>query len=509
MRWTRTKRPIAQELFQSRSLRSNCLPGDVQTRMQSTVDVIRYGSGPIQIFGDYDVDGICAAAIFKLNRPNATVHLPNRFAGGYGLNMEMANLMAGKKEPVVLLDCGSSNLEEIRAIRSHGVAVSVIDHHPSPHLQEVCKLASVLNPTSDGILNGPCTSGLTYEIFPSFSGIHLAAMATLADQCDMWFAANRWIVSQAKEEPVSNIGLLALMKACNVGSFDEQSVNYKLAPCINAAGRMGDPSLAFNLLIEQDPAKAMLMATQLIGINMERKKIKEAMFQHAMGCKRMSHSIVIAQKRYHVGVVGIVASMLLDEFQKPVVVMGEHDGVFVGSCRSTNGIDVGKALQECSHLLIRHGGHAGAAGLKLDPSNLAAFKIAFNEAIMRQSGQGAFNDTKEFDMNVNLFDLTLEEVKRVKELVGPFGRNNEDPVYEVVVWQAPGTQVRHSQDGAHTFLTVTDGTGVMDLKCFRHSSIPNGVLRARVTTSVDTWTPRGGQSKKSVELTLVDYDLVP
>src|ERR1051325_5194600 len=377
---------------------------------------------PLVIFGDYDVDGVTSSALLlEVLRPLGwAVHtyLPHRMDEGYGLSKEAAENCL-KKFPVSLLlavDCGSTSVESITSLRDRGVDGIVLDHHqistPAPPAFALVNPQRRLSSTNGDarlIFTELCSVGLAFKLahalvkrgresnLPGAADFDLrplldfVALGTVADVVPLT-GENRILVSSGLERlnMTHRPGLIALKRVAQspvrVGTHE---VGFQLAPRLNAAGRLETAEAALNLLLARDMVAAMPLAQQLDAQNRERQKIERGIAEEAIAAVRAKfkpesdYVIVEGQMLWHIGVVGIVASRVLQQFYRPTIIVGGDGAQWRGSGRSIAGFDLAAALRECGDLLVRHGGHAMAAGISIMSSNLESFRSRLNEVARR------------------------------------------------------------------------------------------------------------------------------
>jgi single-stranded-DNA-specific exonuclease len=419
------------------------------------------------IFGDYDVDGVTSSALLLevLRTLGWTVHsyLPHRMDEGYGLSTEAAENCL-KKFPVSLLlavDCGSTSVDSINSLKRRGVDVIVLDHHQisspapealalvNPHRQSHSTNGDV-RPTDDSqTFTGFCSVGLAFKLahaivkrgretnLPSAADydlrplLDLVALGTIADVVPLT-GENRILVATGLERLNSTHrpGLTALKRVAQspvrVGTHE---VGFQFAPRLNAAGRLETAEAALDLLMARDMATALPLAQQLDAKNRERQTIERGIVEEAIASVRAKfkpeedYVIVEGQSLWHIGVVGIVASRVLQQFYRPTIIVGGDGPQWRGSGRSIAGFDLAAALRECTDLLIRHGGHAMAAGVSLAASNLDSFRSRLNDIGRRMLKAQELQPPLQLDAEVGLDEITLQSVATLDRLK-PVGQGN-------------------------------------------------------------------------------------
>jgi len=442
---------------------------------------------PMVIFGDYDVDGVSATAVLlQVLRPlgwNVEAYLPHRLDEGYGLTRDaVANCL--QRFPARLLlavDCGSTATETIRWLKGQGVDVLVLDHHqvdqPPPPAQ------AVVNPQlGPGPFRELCSVGLAFKLahgvvklarvrgvgdadsFDLKPLLDLVALGTIADLVPLT-GENRILVTaglerlNARQRP----GVSALAAVAGIrGNIGRWEVGFQLAPRLNAAGRLEDAAEALELLMTCDAGRAEAIAHSLDARNAERQNLERNIAEQVIGAVRarfnpdVDYVIVEGELLWHVGVVGIVASRVLQEYYRPTLILGGDGHEWRGSGRSIEGFDLASALRECGDLLVRHGGHAMAAGLTVRPENVPALRARLNELARRTLRPDQLRPALDLDAVVSLEQLTVAGIEELEQLQ-PSGQGN--PPIQVVV---PGVRHRRppqkvGRDRQHAKFWVTQG----------------------------------------------------
>ena len=402
----------------------------------------------ICVHGDYDADGICATAlailILRELGADAHWHLPSRFDEGYGLSRQtLARLSSAGCGLVLTVDCGITAVDEVAEARARGLEVVVTDHHrPGDRLPDCPVVATCASRYPFPDLSG---TGVVFKLGQALLGaespalrrhLDLVGVATIADLVPL-VGENRSLAIAGLRAlaRTGNRGLRALMRAARVDAawVDEQAVAFRLAPRINAAGRLGHPRAALDLLLADEDETAAKLAGELEGLNAERQAVEDRIARAALAQveawpdrQRARRGYVVAGEDWHAGVIGIVASRLVERFHRPVVLIAGGGGEWKGSGRSIPAFDLHRALRACSDHLQRFGGHRAAAGLSIRPEEVDAFREAF----------AAYADTTlaETDLRpVTVVDAVLPPrtpltLDLCAELAGlaPFGLGNPD-----------------------------------------------------------------------------------
>ena len=401
----------------------------------------------ICVHGDYDVDGICATAlaVLTLRELGAEVdwHLPSRFEEGYGVSRDtLARLADDGFGLVITVDCGITAVEEIAEAKALGLEVIVTDHHrPGASLPD-CPI--VATRPSDYPFPELCGTGVVHKLAQALLGpehdvvrrhLDLVALATIADVVPLVDENRSLAIAGLRalartEKP----GLRALMRAAGVdpAAIEASAVGFRLAPRINAAGRLGHPGAALELLLTDDPDEANRLAGELETLNRDRQSVEQRIVREAVAQveswpeeRRERRGYVLWSDDWHEGVNGIVASRLVERFNRPVVMIAGADGEWKGSGRSLGGFDLHAGLAACSEHLDRFGGHKAAAGLSLSGDSLEAFAAAFAAYADASLGDDDLVPLTRVDAIVPASALTLDLAVELDRLA-PFGLGNPD-----------------------------------------------------------------------------------
>jgi len=425
----------------------------------------------IVVYGDYDVDGMTATAILwlclRLLGADARYYIPNRVDEGYGLNCEaIRSLAAEKAELLVTVDCGIGSLAEASVAQALGLELIITDHHePGPQLPAAAAIVHPRLPGGDYPFDGLSGSGvamkLAWALCQQASGakrvgpalkdflvqaVGLAALGTVADVVPL-VDENRVLVHHGLESlaNVPTLGLATLMQIAKVtprrhsdgrSRLDAEDLGFQIAPRLNAAGRLGQPQLAVELLVTERPDRAQELAQYIDNLNATRQTLERSIqLAAAKQAKEWfdpveDAALVLADRGWHPGVIGIVAGRLAERFHRPVVMIswdkaGLRPGI--GSARSIPGFNLHSALAQCSEFLLAHGGHAAAAGLKIEEHQLDGFRGAFCEVAASQISQAQRVAELFVDVEAPLSAFTLQTVQQVERLA-PFGQGNARPL---------------------------------------------------------------------------------
>jgi single-stranded-DNA-specific exonuclease len=412
----------------------------------------------ICVHGDYDVDGIAATtlAVLLLRELGAEVewHLPSRFDEGYGVSSETLGRLADEGCGLVItVDCGITAVAEVAEARARGLEVIVTDHHrPGSELPD-CPIVAT-RPSSYPFPE-LCGTGVVYKLGQALFGVDsevtkrhldLVALATIADVVPL-LDENRGLAIAGLRAlaRTQKPGVRALMRAAGVdpAAVDAGACGFRLGPRINAAGRLGHPRAALELLLTDDPDEARRLANELEELNRERQAVEARIFREAAAqveewpeAHKRRRAYVVAGENWHEGVIGIVASRLVERFNRPVVLIAGTEGDWKGSGRSIPTFDLHGGLGACSALLERWGGHRAAAGLSVKPENVSAFAEAFAAHAAGLLVEEDLRPVTTIDAVVPRgTQLTLDLCTELARLA-PFGLGNPD-----VTLLAPGCEL--------------------------------------------------------------------
>lgn len=424
------------------------------TRLAGAIDSGR----KIAVYGDYDVDGITSSALLwrvvKELGGNIATFLPHRMEEGYGLSQDGLERCLAEHRPelLVAVDCGTTAVEQIAWLRERGVDVMVVDHHELP--PELPAANELVNPHRDGHMLYLASVGLVFKLLhgllkhrPAFKKIidlrdymDLVAVGTVADIVPL-VEDNRIYVRRGLRQlmQTENAGLAALMQVVGVrGVPTPADIGFRLGPRLNASGRLGDANRSLELLTTGDGRRANDIARELDFTNRERQRHERATFDEAaqMADEQFDptrdHTLVVARRGWHVGVIGIVASRLQRMHYRPSLVIGidEATGMGKGSGRSIEGYSLIDGLRECGDLLATFGGHEMAAGLTIAEEHIPELRRRLEEHARRELAARQLQPRLELAGALPAADVS-EALFRELELLAPFGRENPEPVFQL------------------------------------------------------------------------------
>lgn len=408
----------------------------------------------ICVYGDYDVDGTCSAAIMymflKELDANVEVYIPNRITEGYGISVTSVDILKERGTDLIIsVDCGITAVEEVTHANKLGIDTIICDHHqPKDVLPPAFAILDPLKPNDEYPFNYLSGAGIAFKLARAIADkigrkelvldyLDLVALAAAADIVPL-VDENRILVKEGIEKINNNPrpGIQALMKRARMtpGNLSAGQIVFTVAPRINAVGRMGDAYRAVELFVTKDYAEAERLAGVLEGENFERRKVDEVTFSHAIELAREdienndSLGLVLHDDNWHPGVIGIVASRLVEKFYRPTIMLTTIDGVAKGSARSIIGFNIYEALQQCKDLLVQFGGHKAAAGLEIKIDKIDEFRKRFNEILRETLTAQDVKPEVIIDQKISLHDITPKFV-RILNQFAPFGPGNMRPVF--------------------------------------------------------------------------------
>ncbi|MDQ3163594.1 MAG: single-stranded-DNA-specific exonuclease RecJ [Actinomycetota bacterium] len=457
----------------------------------------------ICVHGDYDVDGICATAlaVLTLRVLGAEVewHLPSRFEEGYGVSRQtLARLAEAGCGLVLTVDCGITAAEEVAEAKALGLEVIVTDHHRPAQTLPSCPL--VATRPSEYPFPELCGTGVVYKLAQALLGVDhpalarhadLVALATIADVVPLLDENRSLAIAGLRGlARTQKPGLRALMRRASVdpATVDAGAVGFRLAPRINAAGRLGRPDAALELLLTESEEEAKRLADELETLNRDRQAVEERILRAAVAqveswpeAKRRRRGYVLWDEEWHEGVIGIVASRLVERFGRPVVMITRAESSWKGSGRSVTSFDLHGAFAACSAHLLRFGGHRAAAGLSIEHDRLEAFASAFAAQADLTLVDDDLVPTTHIDAVVPGRALTLDLATEL-ERIAPFGLGNPEitllvpscePVAPSLVGEGKHLRFRVRQGGRDAGSAIAFGLGAqLDRLCRTNGQSP-------------------------------------
>ncbi len=501
------------------------------------LDALR-GGRRVVIYTDYDVDGVAGGAIlfhvFRALAPGASVstYIPHRLEEGYGLNEEALRRLRGDgAEVVVTVDCGITAVGAASVARRLGLGLIITDHHTIPDgpLPEAAVLAHPRLPGSAYPFGDLCGAAVAYKVAwrmatmacgservgESLRGLlldmlALAALGTVADVVPL-AGENRVIakfgLARMRSTRIEGLGALVEASRLNTEKTSAEDVGFRLGPRLNAAGRMGHAREAMELLTVATSERARELAELLSSRNDARRATERAMFEQALeraeqagmtaeGCR----AVVLADERWHAGVLGIVCSRMVERHRRPTVLMRAEDGECHGSGRSVDGVNLHEALASCADLLEKFGGHDMAAGLTLRSDRLPEFSRRFTEHVNQRLAASDLAPRLAIDCEASIAEMTPRTIEQI-ERMAPFGRGNPSPVVVLRGLRLAADARPLGANGRHLELHVRQGERAARMVAWNwgehRESLRAGMgLDAAVEPKISTWN--GGASPEPV-----------
>lgn len=470
----------------------------------------------IAVFGDFDVDGITATCLMTsaLRQLGGDVvpFIPRRFGEGYGLSAASLTRLISQSSPdvIVTVDTGIAGSVEVAGLLERGYPVAVTDHHePGGFVPQGI-------PVCDPKLDPDCPSfdlagvGVALKVVCALGAgmgqpdlwkqyLDLASLGTVSDLMELG-PENRWIVlagtTQVRHSRRPGIIALADQAGRDLHSMSSDELAYSLIPRLNAAGRMADPMLSLQVLMAQSPQEAEELAIRLEAINQQRRSTEAELTQAAMSLVNQTfhdgHVIVVGGEGWHEGVKGIVASRLVAQYRVPALLFTIDGTIARGSGRSVGSIDLFHMVEQCSDVLIRFGGHAGAVGITLETARLDDFRARM-EALLAAVPPEDFTSKRKVAAQVGLDELSTDSIASL-EVMQPFGQGNPVPLL-AVCGVSMVERHRRGEGGKHLSFSLSDGLSERACIMFNPTGIENlasydGAVDAVFEPKVETWRGR-------------------
>lgn len=450
-------------------------------RLQSAIEQ----EEKILVYGDYDVDGTTAVSLMysfiKSIHKNVEYYIPDRYAEGYGVSFKGIDYASTNQFSLIIaLDCGIKAIDQVTYGQEKGVDFIICDHHRPA--ETVPKAIAVLDPKQHDCaypykeLSG---CGVGFKLIQAYcqkSEIPFENIIPYLDLLVISIAAdivplsgeNRVLAYYGLEQLNANprAGLKALMEVSDRDrSFTISDVVFGLAPRINAAGRIEHGSKAVELMVHDDMEVARVKAQQVNQHNLTRRKLDQSITEEALQMiVPDAKSTVVFHPDWHKGVIGIVASRLIETYYRPTIVLTESNGKLAGSARSVKGFDVYDAIEACCEYVEQFGGHKYAAGLTLKKENLQAFTAKFEEVVSSTIKEEMLNPQISVDVELNISEIN-HKLYRILRQMAPFGPRNMSPVFmsKKVVDRGYGRKI--GQEQTHLKLSVTDANRSQFVDC--------------------------------------------
>jgi single-stranded-DNA-specific exonuclease len=488
----------------------------------------------ITIYGDYDADGITATALlvnfFSSLGIQVSYYVPHRLTEGYSLNFEAVEKMARDGVGLIItVDCGTTNRKEIERIREKGMRIVVTDHHQVPKdFEPICPVINPHRSDSSFPFQGLAGVGLAFFLAVAVRAalreqgwfmdraepdlkhyLDLVALGTVADMVPL-LEQNRilvkWGIERIKASVWPGIKAIQEIAVVNSSGVTPYDIAFKFAPRLNAPGRMGSAKIGVEVLTTADPAYARDLAGQLNALNIERQSIEQCILEQIESTVSAEDiedrkTLVISGNGWHRGVLGIVASRLVDKYRRPTLVLDIEDGKAAGSGRSIEGFNLHRALERLGRLFERFGGHYHAVGFALDAANIKALGEELEGLAQEVLSEEDLIPKIEIDVEVSLSDLTLQTLKHM-EALSPYGSGNPEPVLCSRALQVLDSRVVGE---SHLKLKVKQEGSVLEAIGFglsdRHP-LQGETINMAFTPEINEW-----QGYEKVQLRIVDLEL--
>lgn len=434
----------------------------------------------ILIYGDYDVDGTTSVSLVSSYLKTITNHIatyiPDRYDEGYGISYQGIDFASDNNFSLIIaLDCGIKAIEKVSYAKKKNVDFIICDHHKPG--DEIPKAFAVLNPKRVDCAypyKELCGCGVGFKLVQALASRRGQTIEEIQQYLDLVAAAiaadivpitgeNRILTYYGLEVINSNPrnGIKAIIHQINKKKLTITDVVFIIAPRINAAGRIKHGNYAVELLTEMDFEVALDFAASIEKFNLERKELDkkityEALQQIESANEKEKFSTVVYSENWHKGVIGIVASRLIESFYRPTLVFTKSGNKLAASARSVKGFDVYEALNECSEYLEQFGGHKYAAGLTLDPKNYSAFKNKFEEVVKASIDKNLLIPEITIDLELELSEIT-PKFFRILQQMGPFGPQNMKPVFKTTSVRDNGYGKTVGADKSHLKLNIIYG----------------------------------------------------
>ena len=521
------------------------LPGlhDAAARIVAALDAGRR----ITVYGDYDADGVTATALLvrglRLAGAEVDYYIPSRLEEGYGLNADALRTLHAEDPDrlVVSVDCGIASVAEAAVAADLGLELIVTDHHnPGDTLPAA---AALVHPRLPGCEPAPfgdlCGAGVAFKLAWRVAvlrgdggraadrmrdflieALGIAAVGTVADVVPLR-GENRMIVRGGLSSLFHRAGpgLRALCGLCGIEAgrpISAEDIGFKLAPRINAAGRLGQAGMAVELLLSTDPHRIGQLTAYLDDLNDQRKRVERKILSEARAQLKEDDgwrdrpAAVLAHADWHPGVIGIVAGRLAERYGRPTILLALGNGTAGGSARSHAGFDLHAGLHRCREHLTTFGGHRAAAGLKLDAGRLDAFREAFCADVAANHAPTEDDLALSVDAEVRLADVNLHAVKELDAKLGPFGQSHRRPTFVATDVTLAGPPKTMGKEDAHLSLRLKQYGRTLRAVAFGRGewaaeiqSATDGGMRplsVSFTAEVNAW-----QGRENAELKLTDW----
>jgi len=478
----------------------------------------------IAIYGDFDVDGITGTALLVQGLTTlggkTTPYIPHRLTEGYGLKTAaLENLYRQGISLVITVDCGITALSQVKRAKRMGLDIIITDHHtPLPEIPPAIAIVNPKLPNSSYPFSELAGVGVALKLLQAlFQGmgkeelldelIDLVALGTIGDMMPL-LGENRYLVKQGlrliNATPRLGVREMITQAGLNIGSLDTESISWILAPRLNAAGRLEHALTSYKLLMTNSPQEAHALTIWLEEKNAERQKLTANILTKAREqilAEGISPLLLASDKDYPVGIIGLAAGRLSEEFYRPAIVVKIGEQVSSGSCRSIPEFNIIYALNQCNNLLLQFGGHSQAAGFAVPTKNLTRLHQTLSQLAATQLAGVDLRPHLDIDAEVTLLDLSGYTFRTIQQLA-PFGHGNPAPTFlsrrvEVVDCRTMGNNEEHLRLKLKQSGTIWDGVGFRMGNYLAEVSSPLDIV---YNLEIDRW---GGEER--LRLNILDF----
>lgn len=494
--------------------------------MQKAVDRINEAidnEEKILVYGDYDADGITSTVLLVETLislgANVSSYIPNRFEEGYGPNKEaFTKIINSGISLIITVDNGIAGVEEVELANELGCDVIITDHHK---IQDTIPNAYAIihpeHPEGDYPFKKLAGVGVAFklahallEIFPDFL-LDLVAIGTIADMVSIT-DENRIFVKQGlellNEDP--RIGLKMLLELSNINSkIDEQTVGFYIAPKLNSIGRMDSAKLGLSFLMAEDAANARVLAEQIEKFNIERKQVTEEIVKDVIDkietSDKKNKNVIMISGDYHEGVLGIVASNIVEKYQKPVFIMNSKEGILKGSARSIYDFNIYTAMNKISDLFIAFGGHTLAAGFSFDEVNLNKIEDFLDNEYENYKQNNELKSTKNIDIVTSLEEISYQFFNSL-EALKPYGMDFEKPTI-LIENSMVLNKTYFGSEKQYLRLTIADEVGNLECISFKDTSLFDKVKNNDIIDLLCTLDKNNFNGRTKLQAHIIDINV--
>ena len=494
--------------------------------MQKAVDRINEAidnEEKILVYGDYDADGITSTVLLVETLislgANVSSYIPNRFEEGYGPNKEaFTKIINSGTSLIITVDNGIAGVEEVELANELGCDVIITDHHK---IQDIIPNAYAIihpeHPEGDYPFKKLAGVGVAFklahallEIFPDFL-LDLVAIGTIADMVSIT-DENRIFVKQGlellNEDP--RIGLKMLLELSNINSkIDEQTVGFYIAPKLNSIGRMDSAKLGLSFLMAEDAANARVLAEQIEKFNIERKQVTEEIVKDVIDkietSDKKNKNVIMISGNYHEGVLGIVASNIVEKYQKPVFIMNSKEGILKGSARSIYDFNIYTAMNKISDLFIAFGGHTLAAGFSFDEVNLDKIEDFLDSEYENYKQNNELKSTKNIDIVTSLEEISYQFFNSL-EALKPYGMDFEKPTI-LIENSMVLNKTYFGSEKQYLRLTIADEVGNLECISFKDTSLFDKVKNNDIIDLLCTLDKNNFNGRTKLQAHIIDINV--